>query len=658
MKAISLFATAAVCAASLAGAGCASGGVATRHGPTLRPFRSDAEFIRFVRHLSDEFVPPPPPPPPPPLPPPPPPSPEPPMPGAPPPPAPAPIAQAETGVANAVVSAAGATREESITNVQHAGVDEGGIVKVHGDYLVILRRGRLFTVRIGDGALLPVSAADAFGPGLDTSDTWIDEMLVSGGQVVVIGYSYGRGGTEVGLFSLDDAGRLAWRATYQLRSGDYYSERNYASRLVDGKLVLYSPVPVDPFETDDPLNQLPAVRRWGVADTTFHRTAPAARVYRAAGGFTFDDELVMHTVTVCDLLGEAMDCRSTALFGPEGRVFYVSPRAVYVWATREPWSENDGRLPPQSVLYRMPLDGSAPTGLRVSGDPIDQLSFLESGDGYLNVLVEADGSGEAMFRQEVKEGDLSLLRIPLSSLGDGSRAAPLAAYRHLPDPGGNRALQNRYIGDWLMYGPGAGWAPGALDTARVYAVRWAGAGPVDSLALPHGVDRIEAMGSGAVVVGTDGRDLHFSGVRLGASSATLAERYTRRNASQGETRTHGFFYRPDSTDAGVLGLPIAEEGRPGYAQLDRGSASVLFLRNQAFHLRELGELAARDTSRADDGCKVSCVDWYGNARPIFLRGRIFALLGYELVEGREDDGRIHELRRVSFAPPPAGQAAR
>src|SRR2546425_2740742 len=40
---------------------------------------------------------------------------------------------------------------DQITNVQHAGVDEGGIVKVHGDHLVILRRGRLFTVAIGGG---------------------------------------------------------------------------------------------------------------------------------------------------------------------------------------------------------------------------------------------------------------------------------------------------------------------------------------------------------------------------------------------------------------------------------------------------------------------------------------------------------------------------
>src|SRR5687768_3933175 len=51
---------------------------------------------------------------------------------------------------------------DAITNVQHAGVDEGGIVKLHGEHLVILRRGRLFTVSVSD--LRPVSAIDAYGP--------------------------------------------------------------------------------------------------------------------------------------------------------------------------------------------------------------------------------------------------------------------------------------------------------------------------------------------------------------------------------------------------------------------------------------------------------------------------------------------------------------
>jgi len=628
MRSVRLIAAAALsCAISTLAAGCASGGPTVQRPPTLQPFRDDAEYVRFVRQLARS--------------------------------ARAAEPEASTTFDMAAVGKAGGTSvalergEESITNVQHAGVDEGGIVKVHGDYLVILRRGRLFTVRIGGSELAPVSATDAFGPGIDPSGTWIDEMLVSGGDVVVIGYSYQRGGTEVGLFRIDGGGRLTHRATYQLRSFDYYSSRNYASRLVGGKLVFYAPIPVST-GAGDPFASFPAVRRWGAGDTTFHRTAPATRVYRPAGELSPGDGMVLHTVTVCDLGGSEMDCRATALFGPEGRVFYVSPQSVYVWAASERW-DDDSHPTTRSVLYRMPLDGSAPTGLRVTGSPVDQLSFLESGDGFLNVLVQGDGRGEGMWRAERSGGALALLRAPLASFGDGSGAAPPASYRPLPAPAGG-PLQNRFVGDWLLYGAGAGWGAPQAEGKTVYGVRWAGGGEVAALPLPHAVDRIEAMGSGAVVVGSDGRDLYFSGVRLGRT-ATLADRYTRPDASQGETRTHGFFYRPDGGDAGVLGLPVSGGGRAGYEQLDHGSASVLFLRNQGFRLRELGELAAGDPSAGDDACRVSCVDWYGNARPIFLRGRIFALLGYELVEGREDDGRIRELRRASFAPTPA-QAGR
>src|SRR4051812_28143573 len=39
-----------------------------------------------------------------------------------------------------------AASPDAITNVQQQGVDEGDIVKLAGDYLVILRRGRLFSV--------------------------------------------------------------------------------------------------------------------------------------------------------------------------------------------------------------------------------------------------------------------------------------------------------------------------------------------------------------------------------------------------------------------------------------------------------------------------------------------------------------------------------
>ena len=69
----------------------------------------------------------------------------------------------------------------------------------------------------------------------------------------------------------------------------------------------------------------------------------------------------------------------------------------------------------------------------------------------------------------------------------------------------------------------------------------------------------------------------------------------------------------------------------------------------------LGRLEARPAQARDDGCKASCVHWYGNARQIFVGERVFALLGYELVEGQVAGNRrsecIDERRRANFAPP-------
>ena len=101
------------------------------------------------------------------------------------PPPPVPAAAAPAAAAKTAAEA----KTESVTNVQHAGVDEGGIVKVHGEHLVILRRGRLFTVRVGGNELRPVSAIDAYGKDIDPRGAWYDEMLISGNTIVVIGYS-------------------------------------------------------------------------------------------------------------------------------------------------------------------------------------------------------------------------------------------------------------------------------------------------------------------------------------------------------------------------------------------------------------------------------------------------------------------------------------
>ena len=229
----------------------------------------------------------------------------------------------------------------------------------------------------------------------------------------------------------------------------------------------------------------------------------------------------------------------------------------------------------------------------------------------------------------------------------------------MPAPSG-AAVQNRFVGDWLLWGSAKGSSWRAEDRgAAGWALRYAQPADAQPLQPGHGIERIEALGRDAVLVGTAGANLCFSSVDLGRRDARIVDRHVLPQAAQGETRSHGFFYRPISGDEGLLGLPVLgpQSGeRRGLHGRGPGAASVVVLRQRALRFVPLGHLDAEARPPRDDACKASCVDWYGNARPIFLGDRVFALLGYELVEGRiqADAGgeRLEELQRVNFSPRP------
>jgi hypothetical protein len=534
---------------------------------------------------------------------------------------------------------------ESVTNTQEEGVDEGGIVKLHGEHLVVLRRGRLYTVSIGHPQMRPVSMVNAYAPGAKPG-WYYDEMLVYRDRVVVIGL--GEEGTELNLFHIDPRGRLRWQSSYHLRSDDYYSSRNYATRLIGNRLVLYTPLSLRGVRTAEEFRaSLPAIRRWRrhQRDDDFTPTVSTSRIFSPGRPLEGADGLSLHTVTECPLDLAELRCRSTVLVGPGGRVFYVSPEAVYVWVNDSRGSRrSDGAA---SVLYRLPLNGSSPTLLATRGSPIDQFSFLEK-DGWLNVLVRSQGGGDGMWSSDHGRGLLSLLRVPISAFGGAHRVAPLASYLGLPLPPNGYSVVNRFVGSTLLYGSGNGWmGSGGTSTGGVFALHL-GASQATEIPLVHGVDRIEVMGNDAVVIGAGDQDLYFTAVRL-TGTARAAYQHVETGASQGETRSHGFFYKPDAA-GGMLGLPVSRPVRPGFQQLWDESSAVVFVRNEDGRFRALGDLEARPEHSNRDNCQASCADWYGNSRPLFIRGRLFALLGYEIVEGRIARGRVTEVQRVSFSP--------
>lgn len=537
---------------------------------------------------------------------------------------------------------------ESITNTQEAGVDEGGIVKQAGDYLVVLRRGRLFTIRVGGDALAPAGMIDAFPPGKENpDDTWYDEMLIHDRQVIVIGYSYGSEGTEINRFDIAADGALSHRDTHYLRSGDYYSSSNYASRLIGDELVFYTPVNADWAKIDE---YLPTVRKRSPYAKSVPLVTPqdflVAAPYRS-GRYLLD---TLHTVTRCKL-SAGFECRASAIAGIWSHAFYVSADAVYVWTgvAEDPANRAARGVPGQ--LYRIPLAGGTPGAVQVSGSPVDQFSFAEDeGAGVLRVMLRGDGEGEGMWEGEVSGGSVALASVPVARFGNGAGSLARADYRELPEPKGWR-FQNRFVGDYVLYA--AGDYGSEEEAGKVYAVPLGG-GAVQEIAIPHGVTRFDRMGNDAIAIGpARGDGLGFSALSLG-STPKLEDVHILAAAGEGESRSQAFFFRPDPGSAdgtsGVLGLPITRgEARDGEEFLGSGSA-IAFMRRAARKLAPLGELAAAPGLSQSDNCKASCIEWYGNARPIFLGDRVFALLGYELVEGKLTGGAIVERRRASFAP--------
>ena len=108
----------------------------------------------------------------------------------------------------------------------------------------------------------------------------------------------------------------------------------------------------------------------------------------------------------------------------------------------------------------------------------------------------------------------------------------------------------------------------------------------------------------------------------------------------------------------MLGLPITTQLESQYARFLGSGSAIMFLRRENRLFDMAGRLDADARRAVDDACVASCVDWYGNARPIFIGNRVFALMGYELVEGRLSNRSINEVRRVNFAPPPRGRPRR
>lgn len=602
-------------------------------------------------------------------------------------------------------------RNASITNVQEAGVDEGDIVKQIDRFLVVLQDGRLFSVDTGAGPAAALRLADRLNvyrrvPADDNSGTWYDEMLVLGDRIVVTGYSYPQRASEISVFRLAADGRLAREGTFFLSSNDYYDSHNYATRLVDGNLLIYTPVELSQIDPDRPLTW-PLIRRWRPQDEA--DDAPAREAWRR-GRRLFDVtaihrplfatvEPTVHSVSICplgpDAAGRDLRCRTTAFIGAPGRQLYVSPTDAFL-IIGPGWEDLKGEVDANACtaarpraedvypthLYRIPVHGAAPGVLGIRGGTFDQFS-MQARDGRFRALLRWESMRCDLERYDEVRRPLhfAYLDIPVAAFGPDLAEAGPAAYTALPPIGADTGdtIVDRFTERYLVYGRlGDGrWRDGDPPAATdLGVVPVAGPAAAALLRVPHNVVRAEQAGEHIVLTGyRDAAGLDLSLIDLRAAPR-LASTHRFQGRYESEGRSHAFNSLIAADGSGLLALPTVPLAADGerMASWSRPSDMDFLIVDAGGRVRDAGRLETGMRAREWptgmstyelDGepdqdsipgysCEVSCVDWYGNSRPIFTDGRLFALLGTELIEGRMEAGRVREVQRLDLAlsPPP------
>jgi hypothetical protein len=444
----------------------------------------------------------------------------------------------------------------------------------YDNHLFVLTGNQLFSLRMDGTELTLVGSVPATVVHTDHT-----EMLATDGAVVLAGYSYSHSATELMLFDVDDRFGLRHRSTHHLTG----SRPPHFSAVAQnhGRIAFY-----------EDRTAYPELQKW-IAESpgsppvpTHHSDRTYAMIPPSPCDVGRKFHGVYHTSTTCDLSLPDLACQSTVLVGPEAHTYFLTSDSAYIWTTF-----------PRGLLHRLPLDGSAPTVLAVTGAPPNwgQTFFEQNGDLYV-----------------VRDTPPALLRVSRTDFGSTLQEASPDAYAPLL-PGEGDFATTAFVNGYLLYA-----MSGQEELLRGRPL--APAQPPFELLLSHPIVDIVPAGASAVIHGfrrNEGETpFQMTPISLASAPAAL----------QGTTYARYGLLFGTRTEL----VAIAEE--------PRGEPRLL-IRFLAWHdgtTRDVGQLSAlrHDDSRRDD------------VLVLLVGTRLFVLADDELVEASWDGSSVRERQRL------------
>jgi len=565
----------------------------------------------------------------------------------------------------------------SLTNNQVHGVDEGDIVKRKDNYLLILRRGKIYSVSIKSenaNDIIPISSINVTPPGWNF-DSWYDEMLVSDNKILVLGYSYDLGASEVLRFNLSTEGILSYQDGYLFRSGDYFDTENYASRLLNGKFITYMPNPLAGFEDEyGPEREfktwLPKFAKIEGNHQDDLKWKDLISYKDITKPLQSDIEPVLHTIVTCNPLADEFSCNAKGLIGSPYTEYYVDRDAIYLWV--QGWNKEllydidfDRDLDFLSILdeevehakhldamvYRVSLSDESVTAMRVNGQPVNQFSFHSKDNNIYLYLIDEVYDDASVHS--------SVYKLPINEFSiEGNNFAQKAS--GLPHT--YSEVSNRFSGNFLVTGSKSNFKWSRIDGTQMKSDFDLIVQKLDGqfqrvIRLKHSADRLEPIGSLMLISGLDiNGDYNVTLIDIEHYGDLYSQKIFP-ELLEDELRSHAFNYKKVDDSLTIIGLTSLNKKDAkkqysiyNYLWDDNLAADILFLGlDSQGSIFESGILkSSMNNAPESDDCETSCYDWYGNSRPFFIGDRIFGLSGDELIEAKLDGNTINAIERVDI----------
>jgi len=563
--------------------------------------------------------------------------------------------------------------EESITNNQEKGVDQGDIIKRLGDYLLVLRKGVLYSVFMGNehnSEMRLITKLPVQSNGED-HDSWYDELLVNDNLLLVIGFSYDLDASEMVFFKLSPDGSFAFHQRYLIKADDYYDSENSATRIVDGKLIMVFPTWADTDELRESIIEGKVNARTVGLYRTNSSLPELIELVSNQDWIQTSQKLDDYDIPISQVFSCPLDsikhdhlsCSSVNLLGARGK-FYVSPSAVYIWDSNSPRSLDYRRIDPDryallsrqgaldkwendsnaSVIYRVPHDDSAVSAVVVQGEPLNQFSFQEKGTRFAVISTLYREDNDQYFH------DTYGLEFPLSTFSASSIEIEPDQYTLISSnndrPSANRFLNKQVFVSTSMLDDNLG-----LKTdVRIWDIE---SNNVEAFDADFDIQAFHPLGENMLAMGADQRmSLVLESWSTGPLPKSLQiQKFP--NYSSTESRSVGF-NSSQYDEATVFGIPIIEHEDVDVRQShywgdDELPMDIAFFESsQAGTFKGVGQLLGSREKFKEDDCKVSCVDWYGVARPFFIGEYIYGLIDFEILKAIYSETEINTLQRLNI----------